>query len=103
MAGLLTAILLGYIGPVKGYFDQRGELARERDRLHRLEAQRDDFKRQLATAGRTDVLRIRAREAGLVQPGERAFWIRGELDPPEPEPEDDDGGGGPFGWFTSRF
>ncbi|MGD9694065.1 MAG: septum formation initiator family protein [Thermoleophilia bacterium] len=103
MAGLLTAILIGYIGPVKGYFDQRAELAQERSRLHALEAQRQEYTEQLAIAGRTDVLRVRAREAGLVMPGERAFWVRGDLDPPTAEPEDDSGGGGPFDWLTKRF
>ena len=35
----------------------------------------------------------------LVRPGERAFAIRGDLEPAPPEPVRDDGGGGIFGWF----
>ena len=33
VAGVLTALLLGYIGPVWGYLDQRAELRDERGRL----------------------------------------------------------------------
>ena len=103
MAGLLTAILLGYIGPVKGYIDQRSELGAERTRLAALEERRDRYRAQLTALGRPDVLEERARELGLVQPGERAFVVNGDLHPPPPEPEDDGDDGGPFGWLTGVF
>lgn len=48
------------------------------------------------------MLESRARELGLVQPGERAFLIRGDLAPP-PERQDDGGDGGPLGWLTALF
>jgi hypothetical protein len=48
------------------------------------------------------VLETRARELGLVLPGERAFLVRGDLAPP-PEPQDGRGDGGPLGWLTALF
>jgi hypothetical protein len=49
------------------------------------------------------VLETRARELGLITPGERAFLVRGDLEPPPPEPPDDGGDGGPLGWLTALF
>ncbi len=49
------------------------------------------------------MLEARARELGLVMPGERAFLVRGDLDPPPPETADTGDDGGPFGWFTAIF
>ena len=48
------------------------------------------------------MLETRGRELGLIRPGERAFLVRGDLDPP-PEPEEGGGDGGPFGWIGSVF
>lgn len=103
MAGLLTAILLGYIGPVTGYLDQRAELREERAKLAELEARRDGFREQIAQLGQAPVLEARARELGLVLPGERAFLVRGDLDPSPSAPPDHADDGGPLGWLTALF
>ena len=101
MAGVLTALLLGYIGPVSGYLDQRATLRQEQARLHDLEHTRDALRTQIADLGQPAVLEARARELGLVEPGERAFVVRGDIDPkPPPEPKDD---GGRLGWLTGLF
>lgn len=101
MAGVLTALLLGYIGPVRGYLEQRSTLRQEQARLHDLEQTRDALRTQIADLGQPAVLEARARELGLVEPGERAFVVRGDIDPkPPPEPTDD---GGSFGWLTGLF
>jgi hypothetical protein len=98
---VLTALLLGYIGPVSGYLDQRAELRDERARLAELERTRDSFRIQIANLGQPAVLEARARELGLIKPGERAFVVRGDVDPPPPpEPRDD---GGALGWITGLF
>jgi hypothetical protein len=91
--------MLAYVGPVKGYFDQRSELRRQQAHLVALEKQGKSYLAQIAAAETPEVLEMRAREHGLVRPGERAFAIRGELDPAPPPPEEDDGGGGLFSWF----
>lgn len=49
------------------------------------------------------MLEARARELGLVMPGERAFLVRGELDPEPAAPVDDGDDGGPLGWLTAPF
>ncbi len=101
MAGVLTALLLGYIGPVRGYLDQRATLRQEQTRLHELEQTRDALRTQIADLGQPAVLEARARALGLVEPGERAFVVRGDIDPkPPPEPKDD---GGRLGWLTGLF
>ena len=82
VAGMLTALMAGYIGPVRGYLDQRAELRDEQ--------------------GQDPVLEARARQLGLVKPGERAFLVRGDLDPP-PRVQERRGDDGPFGWVTGRF
>ena len=82
IAGLLTALLIGYIGPVRGYFDQRGELRDERAKLAALErAPRRAARPSSTTLDTPEVLETRARELGLVEPGERAFLVRGDLEP----------------------
>jgi hypothetical protein len=49
------------------------------------------------------VLETRARELGLITPGERALLVRGDLEPPPPRPPDGGGDGGPFGWLGALF
>jgi cell division protein FtsB len=98
---VLTALLLGYIGPVSGYLDQRAALRDERGRLAQLESTRDSLRTRIADLGQSAVLEARARELGLIEPGERSFVVRGDLDPkPEPEKGDD---GGRLGWLTGLF
>ena len=76
-------MLLGYIGPVMGYLDQRAELRDETAQAWRLlERERDGFKEQLAALDQPAVLEARARALGLIEPGEKAYLVRGDLDPP---------------------
>lgn len=95
-------MLLGYIGPVMGYLDQRAELRDETARLTLLERERDGFKEQLAALDQPAVLEARARALGLIEPGEKAYLVRGSLDPPPAQPAGHDDGG-PLGWLTGIF
>ena len=84
--------------------EQRGELARETARLEELEQTRERFTRDLRALGQERILERRARELGLVRPGEREFIVRG-LDEIEAAAEaerkqDSEDGGGIFGWLT---
>jgi cell division protein FtsB len=100
IAGLLTALVLAYVGPVRGYLSQRAELRDETAKLALLEQSRDQLKRQIAELNKADVLEARARAIGLIKPGEQAFIVRGTLDP-APAPERGGGGdGGLFGWLS---
>lgn len=102
-AGLVSALLLGYIGPVSGYLSQRSELRDESAKLAALERDRADFRARIADLNRADVIEARARAIGLIKPGERAFIVRAELEPP---PAPLEGGGderGPLDWLTGIF
>ena len=93
-------MLLGYVGPISGYLSQRAELRDESAKLTVLEHKRSELRRQIADLNKADVLEARARSIGLVMPGERAFLVRGDLDPAPAPAEDGGGDGGPFGWLT---
>jgi hypothetical protein len=95
-------VLLGYIGPVMGYLDQRAELRDETARLATLERERDGFKEQLAALDQPAVLEARARALGLIEPGEKAYLVRGNLDPPPATSAGHDDGG-PLGWLSGIF
>lgn len=84
---------------MSGYFSQRSELRAQQQHLTALEDERRDLIAEIAAADTPEVLEMRAREQGLVRPGERAFAIRGDLEPAPPEPEEDDGDGGIFAWL----
>lgn len=75
MAGIAAGIMVGYIGPVRGYLAQRSELATQRAGLARLEATRDKFARRLDALNDPVVLEVVARELGFVRPGEKVFYI----------------------------
>lgn len=101
LLGILTAILVSYIGPVRGYLAQQTELVEERQDLAELREQRDRLADQLDALSRERVVAARARELGLALPGERTYVVRGLPEPasqPEPqreEPDDD----GLLGWL----
>lgn len=95
--------MLGYVGPVSGYLNQRAELRDESAKLEVLEQRRETLRRQIADLNKADVLEARARAIGLVRPGERAFIVRGDLES-QPVVEQGDGDdGGPLGWLTGIF
>jgi cell division protein FtsB len=79
------------VGPVHGYLSQRQQLAEEQRNLSVLIAKRDALKRQIAALDRDDVLEARARELGMVKPGERSYLVRER----EPAPGDPGSGSDP--------
>ena len=93
IAGVLSAVLLGYVGPVQAYLAQRSELAHQREVLSELELKRDRLERQAKESLRPDVLEAQAREQAMIKPGERAYVIRGlpEETPARAEGGDDGG------------
>lgn len=101
--GLLTALLLGYVGPISGYLAQRSELRDESAKLDVLEHKRETLRRQIADLNTADVLEARARAIGLIKPGERAFIVRGDLEPAPAAPEGGGDDGGALGWLTGIF
>ena len=102
IAGILTAVLIGYVGPVQAYVEQRAELAHQKATLAELEAKRDRLKRQAKASDRPDVLEAKARDLGLIKPGERAYVIRG-LPDEKPAHADTSDDGGLWGWIAVRL
>lgn len=99
IAGVATALLIGYIGPVQGYLEQREALAHEQAVLKSLEERKARLESEIAALDQPRVLEVRARELGFVRAGERAFIVRGL---PEPAPErksPDESGGGIVSWL----
>jgi hypothetical protein len=101
-AGVVTAVLIAYTGPVSGYLNQRSQLAEEQRRLSALMEKRDQVRRQLDALGQPAVLEARARTIGMVKLGEELYFVAGLPGEPAPEPPPDDDGG-IVGWFTSRL
>jgi cell division protein FtsB len=102
IAGLLTAILIGYVGPVRAYLDQRAELGRQQAALVELETKRERLERQNAALDRPAVLEAKARALGLIKPDERAYVVRGLPDERPPREASDDGGG-IWGWLAGHL
>jgi hypothetical protein len=92
LVGVIVAVAVAYVGPVRGYLHQRSELAGYRTALTGLESKRDRLARQIAAIDQPAVLEVRARELDLIRPGERRYVLRGLAPPPRPVPRRDDGG-----------
>lgn len=98
--GLLTALALGYVEPIKGYLAQRAELERHQARLAALIEQRTDVREEIRLINTPPVLERRARELGMIRPNERAFVVRGELGPPARRDEVPPSHGGLLQWLA---
>jgi len=87
LAGVLIAVTLAYVGPVRGYLEQRSELQGYQAALRSAEAQRDRIARQIDALEQPAVLEARARELDMVRPGEQSFLIDGLHGRPTPRVE----------------
>ncbi len=97
--GLLTALVSGYVEPIQGYLAQRDELQRHQARLAALVDQRAEVREQIRLINTPAVLEKRARELGMVKPTERAFVVRGDLEPPMPGSDEPSPEGGLLHWL----
>jgi hypothetical protein len=75
IAGLFAAVGLSYIGPVSGYLSQKTSLRAQETTLSTLQGERDRLAAQLAQLKQPAVLEIRAREIGMLRPGEQGFVV----------------------------
>jgi cell division protein FtsB len=76
VAGVVLAIVLSYLGPVRGYLQQRSQLHGYEAQLRSAEDRRDHIRAQLRALDNPVVLEQRARELDMIRPGERQFVIR---------------------------
>ncbi|MCU0308264.1 MAG: septum formation initiator family protein [Thermoleophilia bacterium] len=99
--GVLIGILVAYVGPVREYLSAREELRRHQVQLTAAQQERDRIGARLRALREPAVLEARARELGMVRPGEKPFVVKG-LPPagarPAPAPPAGDGGG-VLGWL----
>jgi hypothetical protein len=84
IAGLFAAVGLSYIGPVSGYLSTKSTLRSQETTLAALQAQRADLAGQLAQLKQPQVLEIRAREIGMLRPGEQGYVV--DFYSPKPKP-----------------
>jgi len=75
IAGLFAAVGLSYIGPVSGYLSTKSTLRSQEAALSALQSQRADLAGQLAALKQPQILEIRAREIGMLRPGEQGYVI----------------------------
>jgi hypothetical protein len=91
VAGVILAIAIAYVGPVRGYLDQRAQLRSSQTALRQAQAERNRIARQLANLDQPAVLAAHARELDLVRPGERAYVLQGlPSETPRPAPKRDE-------------
>jgi cell division protein FtsB len=98
--GLIAGLAYAYIGPVRDYMRQKDQLRAEQVQLIEARKVRDDLSRQIKALGRTDVLEQRARELGMVRPGETPYAVRGIKKPSPPPKADADDGTGVWGFIS---
>lgn len=75
--GVIVAVAVAYVQPVRAYLDAKDELARHRAERSALLRQQARLRARLELAGTDEFVIREARLTGLVRPGERLFIVRG--------------------------
>jgi len=100
--GIVIALAVSYLGSVRGYLEQRHELARQQIALRAMIDQREHIQARLAQLTNPSVVEARARELGYVMPGEIPLRVTGLERAAKQEPAPS-GGGGFWGWLPDVF
>ncbi len=82
---------------------QKDQLRAEQVQLIEARKIRDDLSRQIKALSRDDVLEQRARELGMVRPGETPYAVRGIAKPDPPARPTADEGTGVWGFISGLF
>lgn len=98
--GLFVGIAFAYIGPVRDYLGQKEQLRLEQVALIKARATRDAISAKLRALKEPQVLESRARELGMVRPGETPYAVRGIKHPAVPPRPADDGTTGVWGFIS---
>jgi cell division protein FtsB len=88
------------VGPVRDYLRQKEQLRAEQVDLIEARTVRDDLSRQIKALAQPAVLEARARELGMVRPGETPYAVRGITTPQLPPKEPVDDRTGVWGFIT---
>jgi cell division protein FtsB len=76
--GVLVAIGLAYVQPVRSYLDSRGKVGERRAEVAKLEAEHRALEREIEVAETPVFVEREARKLGFVRPGERLFVVTGD-------------------------
>jgi cell division protein FtsB len=74
---VLAGVLMLYVGPATSYFQTWRDARAKRAEVKRLRADNARLTRQRRVLGSPASLERRARELGMVRPGERSFVVSG--------------------------
>ena len=74
---VLVAIAIGYVHPLRSYFEARAEVKQRSGEVERVEQANAKLQRQLDRTGTNEFVEREARRLGLVRPGERLFIVTG--------------------------
>lgn len=76
-AGVVCAIAVAYVQPIRAYMDTRADVAEGRAEKRALLRRQAVLEHRLELAGGEAFVEREARRIGLVQPGERLFVVKG--------------------------
>ncbi len=93
--GVLIALVVSYIGPIRGYQSRKTELRAQQVTLSKLLKERDALRAQVAGGQSKASREQRARELGFIKPGERQFRVNNI----EPDPTAAPGSKGIGSWL----
>lgn len=99
LLGLLAALVISYVGPVRGYRTRQAELRQQEIELRNLVKERDRIRERLAKSNTRAAIEARAREIGFIKPGEIQYRVEG-LGPPS-APSSTKAAGGLGSWFPT--
>jgi len=74
---VVLAIVVGYVQPVRAYFDAKRDVAAHASEKAELVRKQVKLRQRLAQAGTEEFVVREARRLGLVRPGERLFVVQG--------------------------
>jgi len=100
IVGLFVGIAVAYIGPVRDYLAQKAQLHAEQVALIAARETRDVLSAKIRALTEPRVLEARARELGMVRPGETPYAVRGITRPTPPSKPADAGSTGVWGFVS---
>lgn len=95
IVGIIGALVISYVGPIRGYHSRMSELRDQQQNLNSLIKQRDALRDAVSGPQTVEVIEQRARELGFMRPDEIQYRVR-KIDP---DPAAQRGTKGIGSWF----
>jgi len=74
---VMIALVVSYVGPIRGYREKRAELRTQEIALQKLITERDGIRHALREVKNPAVMESRARELGFMKEGEVQYRVTG--------------------------